>query len=280
MPRKVIGECKLCNNVKLLCDSHYMPKRLYALLRAWQLKNPNPVTGVGGELKQMSDQYRGHVFCHDCEDLLNKNGEKWVLANIPKDYGSEFPLHAAINRLTPKAAGKNYVLCDVTGEQGFNVKQLVYFGISVFWRGGVHVWKTSTGQRAPSVDLYGEEESMRRFLLGDASLPDTVVLTLDVWPYKKVLQMLYPVLPNHLGGCPRYWFYVPGLLYALYLGNNIPTGARSRSAKDGFVAVDQNAADSVLEYTKHGLKSQRQGPKITEMHEAIAKVRSMTPPKQ
>lgn len=272
--KKQAGQCKLCKNITELCDSHYMPKRVYAFLRAWQLKNPNPVTGVDGELKQMSDQYRGFVFCQDCEDLLNKNGEKWVLANIPKDYDSEFPLHAAINRLTPKTVGKHYVLCNVMGESGFKINQLVYFGASIFWRSAVHDWKTSTGQPAPSVDLCGEEDSMRRFLLGIDSLPNSLVLTLDVWPYKKVAQMLYPVLPNHLLECKRYWFYIPGLLFALYVGDGIPEGARARNAIDGYVAVDRKAADSVLEYSKLGLKSQRQGPRITEMHEAIAKVRS------
>jgi hypothetical protein len=277
---KPVDLCKLCGNVKELRDSHYLPKRLYTFLRAWQLKNPNPVMGVGSKLKQISDQYRGYVFCPDCEELLNKNGEKWVLANVPKDYDGVFPLHAAINRLTPQFAGEHYVLCNVSGEAGFEIDQLVYFGASIFWRGAVHNWKTSTGQQAPKVDLCGNEESMRDFLLGKGSLPDDIVLTLDIWPYKKVLQMLYPVIPNHLPECQRYWFYVPGLLYALYFGTNIPKGARSRSAADGFVAVDQKAADSVLDYTKRGVKSQYWGSGIEEMHRAIAEVRSKTAHKE
>jgi hypothetical protein len=252
-----------------------MPKRLYAFLRASQLKNPNPLTGVRGELKQMSDQYRGYVFCHDCEDRLNKNGERWVLANVPKNYDSEFPLHTAINRLTPKTAGKQFVLCNVTGETGFHVNDLLYFGISIFWRGAVHTWKTSTGQEAPPVDLSGNEGPLRRYLLGQSPLPNTVVPNLDLWPYKKVAQQLYPVLPNHLPGCQRWWFYVPGLLYALYVGNDIPQGARSRSLVNGFVAVDQRAADSLLAYTKSGLKSQHHGPRIAEMNSEIGRVQSV-----
>jgi hypothetical protein len=114
--QKQVGECKLCGLVKELRNSHYLPKRLYAFLRAWQLKNPHPVASIRNELKQISDQYRGYVFCHDCEDLLNKRGEKWVLGNIPKDYDATFPLHTAINKLTPKFADEHYVLCNVSGE--------------------------------------------------------------------------------------------------------------------------------------------------------------------
>lgn len=95
--QRPVAKCKLCGLVKELCDSHYLPKRLYAFLRAAQLNSLHPVMEVGGELKQVSVQYRGYVLCAECEDLLNKHGEKWVLANIPQDYDGAFPLQDAIN---------------------------------------------------------------------------------------------------------------------------------------------------------------------------------------
>jgi hypothetical protein len=94
--QRPVDKCKLCGLGKELCDSHYLPKRLYAFLRAAQLQNPNPVMEVGGELQQISIQYRGYVLCEKCEDLFSKHGEKWVLANISHDYDATFPLHDAI----------------------------------------------------------------------------------------------------------------------------------------------------------------------------------------
>src|SRR5438270_10626815 len=111
--QRPVGECKLCKLVRELCDSHYLPKRLYAFGRAEKLKNPNPVMSINGELKQISDQYRGYVFCKDCEDLLNKNGEKWVLANIPQNYDDPFPLHLALEPLTPTLIAKDHSVYNV-----------------------------------------------------------------------------------------------------------------------------------------------------------------------
>ena len=49
-----------------------------------------------GKLKQVADQLRGYTFCRDCEQLLSKKGEQWVLANISDDQGSPFPLQDAL----------------------------------------------------------------------------------------------------------------------------------------------------------------------------------------
>jgi len=111
------GKCKLCGYEKELCDSHYLPKRMYAFARVPTLKNPNPVMSVNGELTQISDQYRGYVFCSDCETLLNKNGEQWVQNNIPRSHDSTFPLQDAIRLLAPlhiencPASAENGVSC-------------------------------------------------------------------------------------------------------------------------------------------------------------------------
>jgi len=143
--QRPVHKCKLCGLMKELCDSHYLPKHLYAFLRATRLQNPNPVMEVAGELKQISIQYRGYVLCKGCEGLFSKHGEKWVLANIPHDYDAAFPLQDAINQLKPSFKGIDLVLCNVNGVSAFDLQQLVYFGMSIFWRGGVYEWETTTG---------------------------------------------------------------------------------------------------------------------------------------
>jgi hypothetical protein len=227
---------------------------------------------VGGELKQVSAQYTAHLLCANCEDLLNKHGEKWVLANIPQNYDRPFPLQDAINLLTPVFKGRDLVLCDVRGVSAFNIKQLVYFGISIFWRGGVHQWRTTTGLVLQQVNLGGAEEPIRKFLLGESSLPDDIVLTVDVWPYKNALQAAYPALAAHSEECQRYWFYVPGLIFSLYMGENIPTDVRLRNAVKGAIGLDIAAADSVAAITKRGVKS-KSGQKMEALNKEIAAVR-------
>jgi len=278
MAARPVEKCKLCGLVEELCDSHYLPKRLYAFLRAAQLKNPNPLMEVGGELRQVSVQYRGHVFCEKCEDLFSRHGEKWVLANIPHDYDAGFPLQDAINVLTPVFKGNDLVLCNVNGVSAFDLKQLVYFGMSIFWRGAVHEWKTTTGLVAPKVDLGALDEPIRKLLLGEGPLPDDtkMVLTVDVWPFKQIHQVAYPACESHLEECQRYWFHIPGLFFSLYVGSDIPADVRLRNAAKGIIGLDVTAANSVIEFTKQGVKS-KSGPKIEAMNKEIGAIRSKTP---
>jgi hypothetical protein len=275
--QRPIDKCKLCGLVTELCDSHYLPKRLYAFLRAAQLKNPNPVMEVAGELRQISIQYRGYAFCKKCEDLFSKHGEQWVLANIPHDYDAAFPLQDAINQLKPVFKGNDLVLCNVNAASAFDIKQLVYFGMSIFGRGAVHEWKTTTGLIAPTVTLGALGEPIRKFLLVEGPLPDDtkVVLTVDVWPYKKIHQVAYPPGEAHLQECQRYWFYIPGLFFSVYLGGNIPADVRLRNAAKGIIGLDMAAANSVIEFTKQGVKG-RSGPKMDALNKEIAAIRSKT----
>ena len=89
--QRPVRKCRMCGKVKKLCYSRYLPRGLYLFARAAELKNPNPVMSVNGELKQISDQYQDYLLCESCEGRLSALGEKWVLANLPTSYGAEFP---------------------------------------------------------------------------------------------------------------------------------------------------------------------------------------------
>jgi hypothetical protein len=271
------GKCKLCGEERLLCDSHYLPKGLYktAGAGATGLKNPNPVMNINGVLKQISDQYRGYVLCESCENLFTKQSESWVLANLPKQYGDPCALQDALAPLTPTSGGQRWERYNVSQVQEFDIPKLVYFGMSIFWRSVAHDWKTSAGQKAPLVDLGAYEEPIRKFLLGNAPFPDDVVLAIDIWPYKDVLPLLHPVVTEQLPqGVRRYWFYVPGLQCFLFTGANIPKDARESAATAGFVTLDLDAADSLKEFVKQGIKAQSFGPKIDAMFKEIASIRA------
>src|SRR5713101_7481238 len=77
----VIGTCKLCRSSGVeLRDSHFLSKAAYKLLRESQ-DGQSPIM-MDSKIAICTDlQVRGRVFCRSCEDLLNKNGEGWVLRN-------------------------------------------------------------------------------------------------------------------------------------------------------------------------------------------------------
>jgi hypothetical protein len=269
--KRPITKCKLCGEVEELCDSHYLPRSLYKITMARELKNPNPVMSVNGRLKQVSAQYRGFVFCTSCEDLLNKKGEKWLLANLPKNDGG-YPLQDALVPLTPTLSVPRCDRYNVSGVKPFDLEKLVYFATSVFWRGAVHGWETTIGQKAPPVDLGVYLEPMRRFLLGEP-FPDNVVLTVEIWPYKPVVPLIQPVISEQLSQTVRrYWFCIPGLYCFLFAGD-IPKDVRDSHIARGVVTVDADVADSILKFFKDGLLAQIRGAEIEAMFKEIESLR-------
>jgi hypothetical protein len=276
------GTCKLCLEDKELCDSHYLPKRLYAFGRARQMKNPNPLVVSDKSAKQVSDQLRGHVFCKGCEELLNKNGEAWVLARIPHDYGEPFLLQEALAPEKPLVIGRDVNIYDGSSIKAFDMEKLVYFGFSIFWRGAAHDWKSTFGLSAPKVDLEDHFEPLRLFLRKQSPIPEDMVLSVHLWPYTKVCQVAYPVYPLHRVGWRRYWFYVPGIFFMLQFGKNVPEGARRKSAhgEKKIINVDLESGEFIRSFVKDQVEALETTNKMKAMLQEISAIRSATSPKE
>jgi hypothetical protein len=276
------GTCKLCLQVKELRDSHYLPKRLYAFGRAKQLKNPNPLVISGAGAKQISDQLHGYVFCGECEDRFNMGGEGWILGKIPRDYGEAFPLQDALGSVTPILSGRRLNLYDGAIIPAFEMDKLVYFGISIFWRGAAHGWKPTVGLLAPKVELCGYYEPLRLFLLGTAPIPEDVALAVHIWPYTKVLQISYPVSPLHAATWQRYWFYIPGILFVLHFGKNVPEEVRDRAAhgEKRIIAMDLDSGEFIRGVAKEQVGGLEKTDKIKAMLQEIDSIRPKTSSKE
>jgi hypothetical protein len=251
------GICKLCLKEADLLDSHYLPKRVYSMNMARSLKNPNPVTLAHKQAKQVSDQLRGYTFCHMCEDLFSKNGEKWVLANIPKDYKAPFPLQDALGPETPVFFGDDINVYAGRTITAFEIDKLIYFGMSVFWRGAAREWKSSKGAVAPPVDMHEYFEPIRQYLLG-GPFPDDVFILIMIHNEKPVGNAALPVLQATDQFGDFHWFYVNGLGFRLYLGKQTPAAIRCICAyhnADGPIVVDRGFGKIVCGFIKDQLNS-------------------------
>jgi hypothetical protein len=246
------------------------------------MKNPNPLVLSEKSAMQVSDQLRGYVFCKDCEDLFNKNGEKWVLANIPRDYGAPFRLQDALGLEKPLTIRKDVNLYDGSSIKAFDMDKLVYFGFSIFWRGAAHDWKSTSGLSAPKVDLGCYFEPLRRFLRREGPIPIDVVLSIHLWPYTKVWQMAFPVYPQHAAGWQRYWFYVPGIFFLLHFGKNMPDEVRQRSAhgKKRIINVDLDSGNFIRGFVKAQVEPFRTTDKMKAMLHEISAIRTKASPKK
>jgi hypothetical protein len=230
------------------------------------LKNPNPIVLSRGKLKQVSDQLRGYTFCSDCEQMLSRNGEKWVLANIPADQGSPFPLQDALIPETPAFIGKGINMYAGRKIKAFDMDQIIYFGMSMFWRGAAREWKSPLGGVAPPVDLGEYYDPIRRFLLG-GPFPDDVVILVYVHNLKPAGNAATTVLSAKNQMTDFSWFYLNGLGYALYLGKELPKQVRQLCAyrsPDGFVIVDAEFGKMVRDFLRYQLTSREWSAKLED----------------
>jgi hypothetical protein len=273
------GTCRLCLlEAADLCDSHYIPRAMYKYNRAAELRTPHPVVLAGGKPKQGTAQIRDYVLCQGCENRFRLNGETWVLANIPHDYGGPFPLQVAANAIAPTIIESDRILIAGKTTPGFDIEKLIYFAASIFWRGAAHRWGPVDGSEVPVVHLGPYQEELRLFLLGQAPFPADVSLTVMLWPFEKVPPAALFPCASPVTGWKRYWFYISGLGFVLDFGKSVPTTIRSRSTShspEQFVTISKQFGDMVWKSMRELVGNAFSG--LETMLKEISAIRSKTP---
>jgi hypothetical protein len=86
----------------------------------------------------------------------------------------------------------------------------------------------------------------------------------------------YPVYPLHTAGRRRYWFYVPGIVFMLQFGKNVPESARQRSAhgEKKIINVDLESGTSISRFVKDQVEALETTDKMKAMPREISAIRS------
>lgn len=172
-----VGICKLCLQTHDLRGSHLLPKALYRISRFEGSPNPNPWLVTARGRVQTSRQIKDFVFCHDCEQRLSRNGERYAMNQVNRDSG--FALLSALQGGSPGKSSGGFTFYDRTTTPTIDREKLGYFALSVFWRAAVHLWHRPE-QKDPMVCLGKYQEPIRKYLVGETSFPSEVVVLLFV----------------------------------------------------------------------------------------------------
>lgn len=151
--------------------------------------------------------------------------------------------------------------------KAFDMDQLIYFGLSIFWRGAARQWKSSLGGIAPPVNLGEYYEPIRQFLLG-GPFPDDVIILVYVHNLKPAMNAATTVVSARDQMAEFRWVYLNGLGFKLYLGKEIPTQIRQLCAyrsSDGFVMVDREFGRMVRDFLKDHLTSHEWSAKLRDL---------------
>ena len=222
------GKCKLCLKQADLQESHLLPAAVYKMCRNESSDVADPI-GVGNDPKtksfrlfQSSRQITGQVLCFSCEQLLNLNGEDWVLPELSTLQG--FPLYDKLTVIEPEIIEKDLAVYASVKANDIRTDFLTHFALGIFWKAGVHNWNTGHGTLRLEFGPYREE--MRDFLLGGV-FPKHAFLMINVVPPS--LPTISAYLP-YTSRVTDFWFhsfYVPGVEFMLTLGNRTPDYLRT-----------------------------------------------------
>ncbi len=231
-----------------LRDSHLLPKAGYRQITKSQ-GGDAPVVMNSKIAISNDEQVLGQVFCKECEDLFNKNGEGWVLKNCYR-VGEGFTLKGALDAAVPEYAdGNRLKVYSTTNLPGIDVPKLAYFAASAFWRSSVHDWKS--GGHSFILPTLGTkyEEQFRQYLLGSQNFPEKAMLWLNVITDEE----LWDYFTFPYGGKEKdYWrtqFQFLGLVFTLYLGNLVPQEIRRfclAHSLEHYITMSKAADDMVL----------------------------------
>ena len=229
------GTCQLCQKQRPLQDSHLLPASLYEIVRKHSGSRSSSVIAIqDGIAVQTSQQMTARLLCTDCEQVLNRSGENWVLRNCYRGNGAFQLADLLRNEFTQgrPLSDNMYKLGPTTAVK---LEHLVHFGVGVFWRAAAERWTLLRSGSPFRLSLGPYRERFRRFLLGKQPFPQGlylyVLLNKDITDDSMAL---YPPQELERGGTYRhYQFLIPGLFFQIVLGSKVPYELKFISTQPG-----------------------------------------------
>lgn len=206
-------------------------------------------------ITQSPRQLVAHLLYRECEERIAKLGEAPVVALINR--GNTFQLLDRMRLATPIETHAQ--LAAYSGRAiGIDIEALVYYALSLAWRGAVKEWKTLKGQTTTST-LGAHEEPIRQYLAGKATVPGNVFVVLTVCTDEAaqyIVNAPWPV-PTPADVYLQIEMFVRGLWFIVLAGDAVPQDLRSLSLLGSPASPIhlRDCTDQVLIRNRHFLES-------------------------
>jgi hypothetical protein len=215
-----LGKCPMCLDTKPLIKSHLASAALYKLCRT---PDSEPVMLTNEAIMQTSKQLQDHLLCSECDGLLSKNGENWLIPLLARMEG-RFPFYEILTKVKPDIVEEDVALYAAARSPEMDVAKLTHFAMGMFWKASIHSW--SAKRKEPLIDFGKYGEAVRRFLRSEAAFPEHMMLTVGVTPppVEPTFNMPYR---GRASTVHNFLFHVPGINFALSVGNQVNEEMRS-----------------------------------------------------
>lgn len=216
-----LGICKLCLKTKPLAESHLMSSGLYDLCGT---ANDDPIFVSSKVILQSGRQLKYPLLCEECDGMLGREDENWVLPLLARSDG-KFPFFDFLKNVPPDVNDTDILAYSASRIPEIDCPKIVHFAIGIFWKASVHSWRG--GETAPLIDFGKYGESLRTFLRGESPFPEKIALVVGVVPPPvKTINFCFPYRGS-ASGYHNFLFHIPGIEFALNVGNTIPQGIKA-----------------------------------------------------
>ena len=216
-----VQECPLCLIEKPIVKSHLIPQAMYDYCR---LPGGNPISITSELVIATSRQLQDSLLCLECEGLLNRGGEDWLLPLLATIDGA-FPFYDLVTTIRPDVEEDGSACYAAARNPEIQVDKLVHFGMGVFWKASVHSW--SGRRKNPLIDLGPYGEPIRKFLRGEADFPDHMAFVVGVLPPNRGLISFSQPYRGSAANWHNFLFYIPGIEFSLCVGRGVDQEQRS-----------------------------------------------------
>lgn len=216
------GICKLCCQDKVLLKSHLMPAALYGnRKKEFEISTPYATMITKTQVKQP-------LLCQECEQRFDQNGETHVLEVIAPKNTEAFSLHERMRVAYARdsdASSSRFFGPDF----GLDMAKFAYFAVSVIWRITVCQWPLPDGSLTTQLNLGDFHENMRKYLLGEITLPsDIAVIVIVCSDVESRQRFLHPAMfVAH--GCMNFGFLARGVYFRVMMGYQMMPFLRAQS---------------------------------------------------
>jgi hypothetical protein len=259
------GMCPGCNKTKPLVSSHLVSRAVYDYLCTDHL---HPIIVGGGEVRATTEQLQAELLCNDCEQILNRGGEQWMVGKLCK-FNRQFPLYDIVHREAPIDKDTDGETFAARTNSDIDVQSISHFALGIFWKASIHPWQFGQINLGPYV------ETIRTWLRGETTFPKNVALNVILSRPAAAQIIMNPPYQTTSTGFHTYLFHVPGVLFRLSVGKQIPTVEKTLcfySSAEHFIIVSDTVTNKILHSNAQSFKESQ---KTKSFEKAVAKQKKL-----
>ncbi len=221
--------CGLCQQVKVLQKSHFIPKSIYALASKAFSEQAGKLSVYSHDKKyNLSQQITKYFLCDECEAVFDKCGENIVVKELfqKKDEAVRFTLLDKLNSLSGQiASDKSIEWYFINDTNLIDVNAYTHLILGIIWKMSATKWNNQyLDINCNSLGSHYTEQ-IRQYLLTENKmfLSNIYIICLVDNKEQSFPWFSTPKSLKLQGICHLYTFTAPGVKFLVFIGKKQPS---------------------------------------------------------